>query len=284
MNNTTPSYSVFPNSAKIKAQRTITAATGRPGNTTSSDSSIRFLDPPLTSELSTIVLDRENSDRRLFSPSPNKGKKNQTKTYHTPHDQNFIHTSRTDYEIVSKPSFDPLDGSRCSQDDLAASNTIMRDRSLGTTPSQFYDMNNITRQSSLEQNFRLQRNYLERRSSGSETGPAESIHKKTYSSNGDILENILGIYPEKKKFGVGVSVADVVANKLFRRSHKTNVPFAAPAVSTASDNTNLRSNGEHPSRRPSSSDESIRDMSEVPMSESPLINLINHLGIMTNSN
>ncbi|KAK6538352.1 hypothetical protein TWF694_011231 [Orbilia ellipsospora] len=61
-------------------------------------------------------------------------------------------------------------------------------------------------------------------------------YNKTHNKNGsgggnELLENVFGIYPEKKSMGTGVSVADVVANKLFKWGSKKETPSTIPTPS-----------------------------------------------------
>ncbi|EWC44871.1 hypothetical protein DRE_00930 [Drechslerella stenobrocha 248] len=57
-------------------------------------------------------------------------------------------------------------------------------------------------------------------------------HAKVNSNGGtDVLEHVFGIYPEKKSMGSGVSVADVVANKLFKWGSKKETPSGIPTPS-----------------------------------------------------
>ncbi|KAF3173102.1 hypothetical protein TWF225_009882 [Orbilia oligospora] len=56
-------------------------------------------------------------------------------------------------------------------------------------------------------------------------------HGKSGSGGNEILENVFGIYPEKKSMGTGVSVADVVASKLFKWGSKKEAPSTIPTPS-----------------------------------------------------
>ena len=56
-------------------------------------------------------------------------------------------------------------------------------------------------------------------------------HEKSGSGGNEILENVFGIYPEKKSMGTGVSVADVVASKLFKWGSKKETPSTIPTPS-----------------------------------------------------
>ncbi|EPS37258.1 hypothetical protein H072_9022 [Dactylellina haptotyla CBS 200.50] len=59
-------------------------------------------------------------------------------------------------------------------------------------------------------------------------------HGKNGSGSNELLENVFGIYPEKKSMGTGVSVADVVANKLFKWGTKKEAPSTIPTPSRES--------------------------------------------------
>ncbi|KAF3100605.1 hypothetical protein TWF706_006157 [Orbilia oligospora] len=56
-------------------------------------------------------------------------------------------------------------------------------------------------------------------------------HGKSGSGGNEILESVFGIYPEKKSMGTGVSVADVVASKLFKWGSKKEAPSTIPTPS-----------------------------------------------------
>ncbi|KAF3923010.1 hypothetical protein ABW20_dc0103705 [Dactylellina cionopaga] len=76
-------------------------------------------------------------------------------------------------------------------------------------------------------------------------------HGKNSSGGGnELLENVFGIYPEKKSMGKGVSVADVVANKLFKWGSKKEAPSTIPTPSRETKSRESRAQAPRSSRHP----------------------------------
>ncbi|KAF3904522.1 hypothetical protein ABW21_db0200375 [Orbilia brochopaga] len=89
--------------------------------------------------------------------------------------------------------------------------------------------------------------YHRGRSASTSRSVSSRGHGKNSSNGGnEVLENVFGIYPEKKSMGTGVSVADVVANKLFKWGSKKEAPSGIPTPSRESNVPAPRPSRPHP--------------------------------------
>lgn len=123
---------------------------------------------------------------------------------------------------------------------------------MDTTPSssnssqEFQMQNDIhTLQATARQREQAEAGHRGRADSGSRMqGSYVKGHGKSGSGGNEILENVFGIYPEKKSMGTGVSVADVVASKLFKWGSKKEAPSTIPTPSR--EKVNIQRSQRHP--------------------------------------
>ncbi|KAK6352139.1 hypothetical protein TWF730_008971 [Orbilia blumenaviensis] len=111
---------------------------------------------------------------------------------------------------------------------------LMDTASSSSNSSQEFQMQNDiqTLQAAARQREQAEAGYRGRADSGSRMqGNYVKGHGKSGSGGNEILENVFGIYPEKKSMGTGVSVADVVASKLFKWGSKKEAPSTIPTPS-----------------------------------------------------
>ncbi|KAK6523399.1 hypothetical protein TWF281_001380 [Arthrobotrys megalospora] len=105
--------------------------------------------------------------------------------------------------------------------------------SSSNSSQEFQMQNDIhSLQAAARQREQAESGYRGRADSGSRMqGNYVKGHGKSGSGGNEILENVFGIYPEKKSMGTGVSVADVVASKLFKWGSKKEAPSTIPTPS-----------------------------------------------------
>ncbi|KAK6499109.1 hypothetical protein TWF481_011679 [Arthrobotrys musiformis] len=111
---------------------------------------------------------------------------------------------------------------------------LMDNASSSSNSSQEFQVQNDinTLQAAARQREQTEAGHRGRADSGSRMqGGYVKGHGKNGSGGNEILENVFGIYPEKKSMGTGVSVADVVASKLFKWGSKKEVPSTIPTPS-----------------------------------------------------